>query len=147
MNKTTMNKPFAITFPIGVFLALGVGALTGEVQPWGQQQMAIAQNAGPAVTTKSTPATIALANHLRKVDAKLYVAYWCPYCHRQKELFGVEAVKRLQIIECDPKGVNPKPQLCRDKRITAYPSWEINGKIYRGGQTLLRLANLSGFKQ
>jgi hypothetical protein len=152
VNKTKMIKMInlsAMVVPMSMSLlgALGLSALSWEMLPWTEPQSAIAQNAAPAVTTTSTAATIALANHLTKTGAKLYVAYWCPYCHRQKQLFGIEASKRLQVIECDPSGVNPKPQLCRDKRIVAYPSWEINGKIYRGSRTLLQLANLSGFKQ
>ncbi|MFN7715438.1 MAG: hypothetical protein ACK5QS_08170, partial [Pseudanabaenaceae cyanobacterium] len=97
-------------------------------------------------TTTSSAAAIALAKHLTEQKAVLYVAYWCPHCHRQKQLFGREAVSSLTIVECAPGGVNPQPQLCQDKGVTGYPSWEINGKMYAGTRTLRQLARLSNYQ-
>ena len=101
---------------------------------------------GPQTTTTSSAAAIALAKHLTEQKAVLYVAYWCPHCHRQKQLFGREAVSSLTIVECAPGGVNPQPQLCQDKGVTGYPSWEINGKMYAGTRTLRQLARLSNYQ-
>jgi len=109
-------------------------------------EVAIAQQTAPDVTTRSSPREIALAKHLRKIGAKLYTAYWCPHCHRQKQRFGLEAVRRLEVIECDRGGVKPQPEMCRSKGIRFYPSWEINGKIYSGSQTLENLANFSQYR-
>ncbi|OIP72918.1 MAG: hypothetical protein AUK48_10700 [Oscillatoriales cyanobacterium CG2_30_44_21] len=109
-------------------------------------ESAIAQQAAPAVTTKSGAREIALAKHLRKIGAKLYTAYWCPYCHKQQQRFGVEANRQLEVIECDARGVRPQVQACRSKGIRSYPSWEINGKIYPGNQPLENLARFSQFR-
>jgi glutaredoxin len=107
---------------------------------------AIAQEAAPIVTTKSSISDIALARHLRKIGAKLYTAYWCPYCHYQKERFGEYAAQLLDVVECDRRGVNPQAQLCRQKGISGYPTWEINGKFYSGNRTLSDLAKISGYR-
>lgn len=107
---------------------------------------AIAQEAAPTVTTSSSANEIALAKHLRKIGAKLYTAYWCPHCHSQKQRFGKEAVKQLEVIECDRGGVNPQTQLCRDKRVRFYPTWEINGKLYPGNHSLESIANFSQYR-
>lgn len=107
---------------------------------------AIAQQAAPKVTTKSGVREIALAKHLRKIGAKLYTAYWCPYCHKQQQRFGVEAIRQIEVIECDPRGVRPQVQACRSKGIRYFPSWEINGKIYPGNHTLESLANFSQYR-
>lgn len=109
-------------------------------------EIAIAQEAAPNVTTTSSPEAITLAKHLQKIGAKLYTAYWCPHCHNQKQRFGKEAVKHLEVIECDRGGVNPQTQLCRSKRVRAYPSWEINGKLYPGNQSLEDLATSSRYR-
>ena len=109
-------------------------------------EIAIAQEAAPNVTTTSSPEAIALAKHLQKIGAKLYTAYWCPHCHNQKQRFGKEAVKHLEVIECDRGGVNPQTQLCRAKRVRAYPTWEINGKFYPGNQSLDNLVTLSKYR-
>jgi glutaredoxin len=98
------------------------------------------------VTTTSRVNEIALAKHLRKIGAKLYTAYWCPHCHSQKQRFGKEAVKHLEVIECDRRGVKPQTQLCRDKKIRAYPTWEINGKLYPGNHSLESIANFSQYR-
>jgi glutaredoxin len=75
----------------------------------------------------------------------MYGTFWCPYCNRQKELFGA-AVDRLQLIECDPKGANAQPDACAKANVSSYPSWEVNGQIYRGMQSLEELAALSGYR-
>ena len=109
-------------------------------------EISIAQDAAPDVTTTSKANDIALAKHLRKIGAKLYTAYWCPHCHNQKQRFGKEAVKLLEVVECDRRGVNPQLQLCRDKKVRGYPTWEINGRLYPGNQSLESLANFSKFR-
>ena len=98
------------------------------------------------VTSESTPATLALAQHLTASGARMYSAYWCPHCHDQKELFGKQATAKLTIIECAPDGRNSQAALCETKKIQGYPSWEINGKLDSGLKTLPDLALRSGFK-
>lgn len=98
------------------------------------------------VTAESTPATLALAQHLTASGARMYSAYWCPHCHEQKELFGKQATAKLTIIECAPDGRNSQAALCESKKIQGYPSWEINGKLDSGVKTLPELALRSGFK-
>jgi len=98
------------------------------------------------VTSASTPATLALADHLSRSGAKMYTAWWCPHCHEQKELFGKEATGRLTIIECATDGRNNQAALCESKKIQGYPTWEINGKLDSGVKPLARLAQMSGFK-
>ena len=98
------------------------------------------------VTTLSSPATIALAKHLKRMGAKMYGAYWCPHCHEQLQLFGQEAVTQLLYVECAEDGKNARPDLCRAAKIEGYPTWKIKGKTYEGTQPLTELANASGYK-
>jgi glutaredoxin len=99
----------------------------------------------PPVTTPSNPSQIALAQHLKQIGAKMYTAYWCPHCYEQKQLFGQEAVKSLNLVECDPQGRNAQPKLCQEKGIQGFPTWEINGKLDSGAKPLEKLAQLSGY--
>ncbi|HEY9821511.1 MAG TPA: vitamin K epoxide reductase family protein [Candidatus Sericytochromatia bacterium] len=101
---------------------------------------------GWEVTTTSGEAEIALARHLKKVGVKEYFAYWCPHCFEQKQLFGKEAVKELNYVECAAEGKNGKPQVCIDAGVKAFPSWEINGKLTSGIKTLEELANETGYQ-
>lgn len=75
----------------------------------------------------------------------MYGAYWCPHCTRQKEMFG-SAFKDINYVECDPRGENPRPNLCRDAGVKGYPTWEINGKQLVGVQSFEELAEASNFK-
>ena len=131
----------------GVLLALlvtvlGLGWSTAVGRPSGS----VGKGMPTPVTAPSTPATLALAEHLTKVGAKMYSAYWCPHCHEQKELFGKQANEKLIVIECAPDGYNSQAALCASKKIDGFPSWEIDGKVDSGVKSLAKLAELSGFK-
>jgi len=89
---------------------------------------------------------MALARHLKQIGAKFYGAYWCPYCAKQKELFGKEAFSQIDYVECDPAGQNARTELCKAANIKGFPTWEINGKFYRGIQSLEDLADISGYQ-
>lgn len=101
---------------------------------------------GLAITTNSGAAELALAAHLKQVGGKMYGAFWCSHCHDQKQLFGREAFSQINYIECDPRGKNPQPDLCKAANVQSYPTWEINGQSVSGTQTLEELAQLSGYR-
>ena len=100
----------------------------------------------PAVTTTSSPAKVALAEHLTAEGAVLYTAYWCPHCTEQKEMFGQQAAEKLDVVECAPDGVNGQPKLCEKKGIEGFPTWEIDGTLDSGVKPLDELAKLSGYQ-
>ncbi|MEN9258773.1 MAG: vitamin K epoxide reductase family protein [Gloeomargarita sp. SRBZ-1_bins_9] len=129
-------------------LVVGVVALLGILAAYNGVEASPGQvgQAPPPVTTRSGPAEIALAEHLRRVGAREYGAYWCPHCHQQKQLFGKEAAAKIDYVECDPRGVNSQAQLCQEKGIRGYPTWEINGKLYPGVKLLDQLADLTGYR-
>ncbi len=97
------------------------------------------------VTSTSGPAEISLAEHLTKVDAKMYGAYWCPHCHDQKQLFGQQALSKVPYIECDPNGPNAQPDLCKAAKIEGFPTWKIKDKSLSGTQSLTELAKVSAY--
>ena len=99
------------------------------------------------VTSESTRGSIKLAKYLKDNGVVKYSAYWCPNCLNQGELFGKQAYKELNVVECARDGKNSQTQLCIDKNIEGFPSWEINGEIIIGVQTLIELSNLSGYKK
>ncbi len=87
----------------------------------------------------------ALAEHLSKSDAKFYGASWCPACQDQKKLFG-SSVKRIPYVECSPGGPQaPQANICKEKNITNYPTWVINGQRETGVLPLDTLAQLAKF--
>jgi hypothetical protein len=101
----------------------------------------------PKATSPSTAMPeVALATHLKQVGAKFYGTYWCTYCNKQKQIFGSPAFSKINYIECDPNGKNPRPELCIKANISSYPTWEIKGQLYRGMQSLQQLAEISGYQ-
>ncbi|HEY9797870.1 MAG TPA: vitamin K epoxide reductase family protein [Leptolyngbyaceae cyanobacterium] len=101
---------------------------------------------GWEITTTSGEAEIALARHLKQVGVKAYVAYWCPHCYEQKQLFGKQAYDEINHVECAPDGRNAQPQSCKNAGVQAFPSWEINGKLTSGIKTLEELADLTAYQ-
>ena len=99
------------------------------------------------VASESTKESIAFAKYLKDNGVVKYSAYWCPNCLIQSELFGKQAYKELNVVECARDGKNSQTQLCIDKKIQGFPSWEIHGKIILGVQTLKELSKLSGYKK
>jgi glutaredoxin len=87
----------------------------------------------------------ALARHLRESGAVMYGAYWCPHCQEQKALFG-DAARDLPYVECDPNGVNGRPDLCEKAGVKAFPTWTIGGQRREGVQSLGALADASKFQ-
>ena len=76
----------------------------------------------------------------------MYTAWWCGACRAQKELFGRQAVEKLNVIECSQDGRNNQAELCKSKEISAYPTWEINGQLDSGVKPLAKLAEVSGYQ-
>ena len=98
------------------------------------------------VTSESTKESIALAKYLKDNGVVKYSAYWCPNCLNQSELFGKQAYRELNVVECSRDGKNSQTKLCLDKKIKGFPSWEINGEIILGVKTLEELSKLAGYK-
>ena len=99
------------------------------------------------VTSESTKETIKFAKYLKDSGVIKYSAYWCPNCLNQSELFGKQAYMELNVVECANDGKNSQTQLCIDKKIKGFPSWEINGKIILGVLTLKELSTLTGYEK
>ena len=98
------------------------------------------------VTSESTKESIELAKYLSDNGVVKYSAYWCPNCLNQSELFGKQAYRELNVVECARDGINSQTQLCIDKEIKGFPTWEINGKLILGVLSLKELSKLTGFK-
>lgn len=99
-----------------------------------------------AITTTSSQASIALAQHLKQVGAVFYGAFWCSHCHEQKQLFGKEAVQQIPYVECDSQGMNPQTERCQAAGVQGFPTWVINDRTVTGTQSLSSLAQLSGYR-
>jgi len=96
----------------------------------------------PDITTESSPRAMQLANQLQALDAKMYGAYWCSHCFDQKETLGKQAFGRIPYVECSKDGVNSQTKLCKAEQIPGYPTWQIQGQLYPGEQSLDELEEL-----
>ena len=73
------------------------------------------------VTSESTRESIELAKYLKDNGVVKYSAYWCPNCLNQSELFGKQAYRILNVVECARDGINSQTQLCIDKKLKGFP--------------------------
>jgi len=134
----------AIVAMIALVGTFGIYAVPGGPLSSGNQ--AALGNSGPAVTTPSGEAEVALAQHLTESGAKMYGAYWCPHCHDQKSLFGKDAYKKIPYIECADDGQNSQAAVCRAiPEVKGFPTWAVNGQFLEGSQTLEALATASNY--
>ncbi|MEK7170293.1 MAG: hypothetical protein AAB767_03335 [Patescibacteria group bacterium] len=80
------------------------------------------------------------AQCLKNKGATFYGAFWCSHCQSQKELFGRSA-KLLPYVECSNPNGQGQLQVCTDKKITGYPTWEFaDGSRLDGEVPLAKLA-------
>jgi thiol-disulfide isomerase/thioredoxin len=84
------------------------------------------------------------ARCLKERGAVFYGAFWCPHCQNQKLMFGKSA-KLLPYVECSTPDGQGQLQICRDKNITSYPTWEFtDGSRLSGEIPLSQLAEKTG---
>lgn len=78
---------------------------------------------------------------LKDKGAVFYGAFWCPHCQNQKKMFGKSA-KLLPYVECSTPDGNGQTQICIDKNISGYPTWEFaDGSQLNGEVSLEQLAS------
>ena len=119
-------------------LVAGGGSLKVAAQPWNQPI--------PEPATESTAQTIQLADQLNAVDAKFFGAHWCPACKKQMKLFGKQAGRRLNYVECGlPEKYPDQVRQCRDAQIQSIPTWTRPGSArLEGVQSINTLEHWSG---
>ena len=72
--------------------------------------------------------------------AVFYGAFWCPHCQAQKKMFG-STVKLLPYVECSTADGKGQTQICIDKEVKSYPTWEFaDGSRLTGKIALAELA-------
>ncbi|MEB3178099.1 MAG: vitamin K epoxide reductase family protein [Nostocaceae cyanobacterium] len=130
---------------LGVYSGVNQAANTPPGQVSLSPQGTPKQGVGWEITTTSGEAEIQLARHLTKIGVKEYVAWTCPHCHEQKQLFGKQAYNEINHIECAPDGKGARPDLCQAAKVPGFPTWQIKGQLYSGVQSLEKLAQLSGY--
>lgn len=96
-----------------------------------------------AASNKTAPLD-GFASCLKDKGATFYGAFWCPHCQNQKKLFGKSA-KKLSYVECSEPNGKGQLQVCADKKIEGYPTWEFaDGSRESGELSLERLAEKTG---
>ena len=141
-----IGQLFFTAIVVGMLVLIGTTGIYASVNNPALADRSTPGESGLPITTASGTAEIALANHLKQVEAKMYGAFWCPHCHEQKQLFGQEASQAINYIECDPKGKKPQPELCEAAKIESFPTWKIKDKSVSGTQSLEELATMSGYQ-
>ena len=78
----------------------------------------------PEPATESTAQTLRLAEQLNSVGARFFGAHWCPACKEQMKLFGKQAGRHLNYVECGlPEKYPDQVNQCRDENIRSIPTW------------------------
>lgn len=82
-----------------------------------------------------------LAQCIADSGATFFGAFWCPTCQRQKTEFGKSA-PLLPYEECSTPDQQGQLQICKDKNVVRYPTWEFaTGERVEGFLTREELAS------
>lgn len=73
---------------------------------------------------------------LKDKGAVFYGAFWCGHCNNTKEMFG-SSVKFLPYVECSTDNGKGQVQICTDKKIEGYPTWEFSDNSRELGEVSL----------
>ena len=112
-----------IVLVVGVFITVSIGGNKGSTGP-GKYD--------------------AFATCLKDKGALFYGAFWCPHCQNQKKAFG-SSEKFLPYVECSTPDGGAQTQVCIDKKITGYPTWEFaDGSRMNGEIPMETLAQKTG---
>jgi len=86
-----------------------------------------------------------LANCLTEKGVRFFGTAECPWCTRQKELFG-PAAELLPYIECSPNfATEQEATMCEEANVGGVPDWRFPGQEpITGMQPIERIAELSG---
>lgn len=81
------------------------------------------------------------AKCLTEKGVKMYGAWWCPHCKKQKDDFG-KSFKYIDYIECSPgQPGSGQTKECDDAGIKGYPTWKFpDGTILEGEQSIQKLS-------
>jgi thiol-disulfide isomerase/thioredoxin len=81
---------------------------------------------------------------LKESDAIFYGAFWCSHCNATKKMFGSSA-KFLPYVECSTVDPKVQAEICSNKKIEAYPTWEFeDGSRVKGAVSLKTLSEKTG---
>ncbi len=81
------------------------------------------------------------AQCLTEKKATFYGAFWCPHCQAEKALIG-KSMKYINYVECSTPDANGQTQICKDKKIETYPTWEFaDGSRLSGEISLQELSD------
>ena len=81
------------------------------------------------------------ATCLKDKGAVFYGAFWCTHCQATKKAFG-SSQKLLPYVECSTADGTAQTQVCIDKKIVGYPTWEFaDGSRLEGEVTMQQLAD------
>lgn len=97
------------------------------------------------VQTNSKPGKLdQFAQCLKDKGAVFYGAFWCSHCQNQKAMLGKSA-EFLPYIECSTPDGKGQLAICKEKNITAYPTWEFtDGSRELGEVSLQKLSEKTG---
>lgn len=84
------------------------------------------------------------AQCLTDKGVKMYGAWWCPHCSKQKSIFE-GSFEKINYIECSAPGTRTMTQQCKADGIEGYPTWQFaDGSRLSGEQSLEALAKKTG---
>lgn len=125
--------------PPGILTNTPTSGMGTPGEPSPKKEPTISPRATPTPTSPPPTTLDDFAKCLTQKGMKMYGSESCSYCRQQKEIFG-DSFAFINYFSCPTN-----PQVCTDKGIQGYPTWEDGSeRLYRGTQSLSNLSQISG---
>jgi len=91
----------------------------------GQMSSDFAQ-APPEIRKPSSARALKIGGALAERKAIMFGTFWCPYCDRERQALGQDVWRdQVRYVECDPRGVGARPDLCEAAGVQGFPTWAV----------------------
>lgn len=112
----------------GLLAWLVIAALAIGVSGW----VIVKNHSDEAVYSSEANQLDRLAQCLTEKGAKMYGAFWCSHCQKQKASFGT-AWQHINYVECsNPDGT--QQEICQKAGIQSYPTWDFGNGLRESGE-------------
>eukprot|EP00929_Paragymnodinium_shiwhaense_P107923 TRINITY_DN74272_c0_g1_i1.p1 TRINITY_DN74272_c0_g1~~TRINITY_DN74272_c0_g1_i1.p1 ORF type:complete len:413 (-),score=84.88 TRINITY_DN74272_c0_g1_i1:138-1376(-) len=115
----------------------------------------------PPLESASSQRALKLGEALKERRAILFGTYWCPYCNLERQELGRDVFEPksegekplVKYVECDPRGLDGRPDFCRAVGVRSFPTWAMRAsekdatvpyELYTGRRGLYGLESITG---
>ena len=140
-EPVSVKKPDSF-LPVDDIVAASLSAARAKADAAKQQA------AGGVKVYSGSDKEVMFASCLASHGTRMYGAFWCPHCQEEEKKLKLSRTTLESMglyVECSTLDGKGQTDICKDRGIKGYPTWEFSdGSRLQGGQSLATIAGRSG---